>query len=87
MGPSSAFQDEVHTKEVHSEAKNQGLPKMKMRIWIQFVFKAEQQPGAASGGALMPEAKLGCAALKAQQSHSAFSGVAGEQNPTFLLLL
>lgn len=60
---------------------------MKTRIWIQFMFKAQQQSGATSGRALMPEARLAWAALKVQQSNSAFSGVGGKQNLTFLLLL
>lgn len=62
MRPSSSFQDEDYIKGVHSEARDKGLPKMKTRTRIQFMFKAEQQSAATSGRARMPEAKLACAA-------------------------
>lgn len=87
MGPGSSFQDEVYTEGAYSKVKNKGLPKMKTRTWIQFMSKAQQQPGAASGRALTAEAELACAALEVQQSNSECSGEGGKQNPISLLLL
>lgn len=89
MGPSSSFQDKVYTKGLNSEAKNKGLPKMKTPCkTLDLVYvQSTATVWGISGRAITSEADLACAALKVQQSNSAFSGAGGKQNPTFLLLL
>lgn len=84
MGPSSAFQEKFLQKEYIQK------PEIKP-AWDEdknldpFMFKAEQQSAAASGRALMPEAKL-CSSEGTAESFC-IAGVGGKQNPTFLLLL